>query len=353
MAATGIKKQNSFDDIRILCCFIVIYEHCVVLTKIPYLNLDLRTPAVNVFFILSGYWVTRSYINSDSIRSYAKKRFRKIFPMLWGVVLTCAVLFSFFSTLGIRDYFTSTALYKYILCNGLTLNFLCQNLPGVFVGTYGDGVINGALWTLKIELGFYIILPILYLMYKRSWNKRNAIIGLFLISLLIQIALSAIVSHLSLPESLDNQLTSILPYFVFGMVLSVEGGVRRYIQTSKPLFFACLAVFLIGHFFHIQPLEYLESITIGVIVFFLANNVPSFIGKRENISYGMYLIHFPIIQTLTWLGMFEKYSYVAIVAVFCMSFTIICLVNFLKERYLIAKAVNIRSSEAIEIIEAK
>ena len=334
MAATGIKKQNSFDDIRILCCFIVIYEHCVVLTKIPYLNLDLRTPAVNVFFILSGYWVTRSYINSESIGAYAKKRFRKIFPMLWGVVLTCALLFSLFSTLGIRDYFISTALYKYIICNGLTLNFLCQNLPGVFAGTYGEGVINGALWTLKIELGFYIVLPVLYAIYKKSKNKRNTIIGLFLVSFFIQIAISVVVSQLSLPESLDNQLPSFLPYFLFGMALFVEGGVQRYIQTSKPLFFVCLAVFLIGHFFHIQPLAYLESITVGVIVFFLANNVSSFIGRRENISYGMYLIHFPIIQMLAWLGMFEKYSYVAIIAVFCMSFSIICLVNFLKDRYL-------------------
>ena len=224
MAATGIQKQNSFDDIRILCCFIVIYEHCVVLTKIPYLNLDLRTPAVYVFFILSGYWVTRSYINSDSIRSYAKKRFNKIFPMLWGVVLTCAVFFSLFSTLGAKNYFTSTALYKYIICNGMTLNFLCQNLPGVFAGTYGDGVINGALWTLKIELGFYIILPILYLIYKSSKNKKSTIIGLFLISLFMKIAISVMVSRLSLSESLDNQLPSFLPYFLFGMILSVEGG---------------------------------------------------------------------------------------------------------------------------------
>lgn len=224
MTTTGIQKQNSFDDIRILCCFIVIYEHCVVLTKLPYLNLDLRTPAVNVFFILSGYWVTRSYINSESIGSYAKKRFRKIFPMLWGVVLTCAIFFSLFSSQGIRGYFTSKAFYKYIICNGLTLNFLCQNLPGVFAGTYGDGVINGALWTLKIELGFYIVLPVLYLIYKRYKNKRNTIIGLFLISLFIQIGISVMVSWLSLPESLDNQLPSFLPYFLFGMALSVEGG---------------------------------------------------------------------------------------------------------------------------------
>lgn len=345
MTTTGIQKQNSFDDIRILCCFIVIYEHCVVLTKLPYLNLDLRTPAVNVFFILSGYWVTRSYINSESIGSYAKKRFRKIFPMLWGVVLTCAIFFSLFSSQGIRGYFTSKAFYKYIICNGLTLNFLCQNLPGVFAGTYGDGVINGALWTLKIELGFYIVLPVLYLIYKRYKNKRNTIIGLFLISLFIQIGISVMVSWLSLPESLDNQLPSFLPYFLFGMALSVEGGVQHYIRTSKPLFFTCLAIFLIGHFFRIQPLEYLESFTIGVIVFFMANNVPSYIG-RENISYGMYLIHFPIIQMLAWLGMFEKYSYVAIVAVFSMSFTIICLVNFFKDRYLTAKAMNMKSSEA-------
>lgn len=136
MNATKQQRMNSFDDIRILCCLMVIYEHCVVLSGISYPILSLRDAAVNVFFILSGYWVTRSYVHSETLSTYLKKRFKKIFPMLWGVIIACALFFSLFSTLGIKEYFTSSGLYKYIICNGLTLNFLCQALPGVFADTY-------------------------------------------------------------------------------------------------------------------------------------------------------------------------------------------------------------------------
>lgn len=51
-------KKTFFDEIRIICCAIVIYEHCIVLTNVDYVSAGLSGTCVNVFFILSGYWVT-------------------------------------------------------------------------------------------------------------------------------------------------------------------------------------------------------------------------------------------------------------------------------------------------------
>lgn len=328
----GLEQKNSFDDIRIICCFIVIYEHCVALTNISYPILGLRDAAVNVFFILSGYWVTRSYMHADCLMTYVKKRFKKIFPMLWGVVITCALFFSVFSTLGLKAYFSSADLYKYIVCNGLTLNFLCQSLPGVFAGTYSNGAINGALWTLKIEIGFYLILPFLYHFYRKARNKKRILICMMLSTVLIQILIIFVVRHFSLPRVLEWQLPCYLPYFLFGMILSLDELIENFVIKSKGLFIICLLVFISGHMFNIRPFIFLEFISVGVIVFFMANNVHSFIGRRENLSYGMYLIHFPIIQMLAWLGFFNRYAFVGIGAAFCISYTIIRITNFLKEK---------------------
>ena len=70
----NIDSNNAFNFIRLVCCLIVIYEHTVVLTGISFINLNLRGIAVSVFFILSGFWVAKSYISSVSVKKFFIKR---------------------------------------------------------------------------------------------------------------------------------------------------------------------------------------------------------------------------------------------------------------------------------------
>lgn len=154
-----VSKDNSFDFLRLLCCLIVVYEHCVVLSGIDLPCLNLRGIAVNVFFVLSGFWVAQSYLKSSSIKEYALKRCRKILPQYWTVVLAGAFFLSAFSQLPAREYFFNSGFFKYLAANISTLNFIHPTLPGVFEGLALDGSVNGSLWTIKIEIGFYILLP--------------------------------------------------------------------------------------------------------------------------------------------------------------------------------------------------
>lgn len=165
---TQVPQKNAFNFLRLVCCLVVIYEHCVVLSGASLPCLNLRGIAVNVFFILSGFWVTLSYLKSSSVKKYAFKRFRKIFPEYWTVVILCAVFLSFFSSLSFSDYFTNSGFYKYLLANILTLNFIHPSLPGVFENMAPGGSVNGSLWTIKVELGFYIVLPILIWIFRKT-----------------------------------------------------------------------------------------------------------------------------------------------------------------------------------------
>ncbi len=166
-------KDNSFNFLRLMCCLIVIYEHCVVLSGVNLPCYDLRGIAVNVFFILSGFWVTLSFFKSDSVKKYVAKRAKKILPQYWLVVLVCAVGLSAFSVLPLREYFCNASFYKYLVANIFTLNFIHPNLPGVFEGLALNGSVNGSLWTIKVEIGFYILLPFIVFVVKNLREKIN------------------------------------------------------------------------------------------------------------------------------------------------------------------------------------
>lgn len=168
-----IPPNNNFSLLRFICCFIVIYEHTIILSKSTWIILNLREIAVDIFFIISGFWVTYSYLSSPNIKVYIFKRFKKIFPLYWTVVIGFAILLAFVSTLPINDYFLNNEFWKYFVVNFFTLNFIHPNLPGVFNGA----PVNGSLWTIKIELGFYIILPLIVTLCfsKKENNLRGGI----------------------------------------------------------------------------------------------------------------------------------------------------------------------------------
>lgn len=155
----AVPRENAFGFVRLVCCLVVMYEHCVVLGGVRLPCLNLRGIAVDVFFILSGFWVTISFLQSGSVKEYALKRVRRIFPQYALVVSACAVLLFSFSRLPLREYVSSAGLWKYLAANFCTLNFLHPNLPGVFEGLPLGGSVNGSLWTIKVEIGFYILLP--------------------------------------------------------------------------------------------------------------------------------------------------------------------------------------------------
>lgn len=168
--APDLPKQNSFTLIRLVCCLLVIFDHT---WQISGVNSHWATGfgerlSVPVFFILSGFWVTRSFLYSPSLGIYAKKRFAKIFPMYWIVVVTFAFAFSFFSGMNAREYFFSRQFLKYLAANVSTLNFLCINPNGIFL-PYG---VNGALWTIKVEVAFYVSLPLVFLFAEKFLCKK-------------------------------------------------------------------------------------------------------------------------------------------------------------------------------------
>ena len=88
-------RDNNFDLLRLVFASSVFFWHLHVLTQAPALELFSRvfsaSIAVKSFFVISGYLVMMSYVNSTSLWDYAEKRVRRIYPAYAAVVLVCAI----------------------------------------------------------------------------------------------------------------------------------------------------------------------------------------------------------------------------------------------------------------------
>jgi peptidoglycan/LPS O-acetylase OafA/YrhL len=165
---TLIPPKNNFDLLRFLFAITVFIVHSYQLSGASNLVLFSSLSSafsVKSFFVISGFLIFMSYENSKSIRNYFLKRARRIYPAYFFVILLSALLGYFFSSYPLINYFSFEWL-RYIFFNLLYLNFIAPNLPGVFDGNLMHAV-NGALWTLKIEVLFYLSVPlIVYLSLK-------------------------------------------------------------------------------------------------------------------------------------------------------------------------------------------
>ncbi|MGZ6098765.1 MAG: acyltransferase family protein, partial [Myxococcaceae bacterium] len=104
-------RENNFDAVRLIAATAVIYGHAHPLTATPdvgFLGNAVEGFAVKVFFVVSGFLITASWIADPDPRRYLEKRCLRIFPALWVVVLlSMGVLGPALTALPWRSYFTA------------------------------------------------------------------------------------------------------------------------------------------------------------------------------------------------------------------------------------------------------
>lgn len=292
--------KNNFDFIRVLLAFIVFVGHLGALSDSNQLTFLTHSPvevAVFSFFIVSGFLIARSYERSSSLKSYVKKRISRIVPAYLLVVLLCTVLLSLVSTLPLSDYFGNVQVYKYFFWNSIFMNFMAPSLPGVF----GNEAVNGALWTLKIEMCFYFVVPLIFLLFGKNNKYRN-------ISLIILYFLSLVFLNyfeMAGKISISKQLPGSLCYFIGGMLGYFYFD--QFIKYKNTLFIIAIITVWIDLILHIKLFS---PIMISIIVLYIAYSFKFLnnFGKYGDFTYGIYIFHFPIIRVFATLGLFANYN---------------------------------------------
>lgn len=291
-----MNKSNNFDFLRFALAFLVFLAHFKELNTnvfdFSFLNFISSVLVIKCFFIISGYLITNSFYSNDfNLKKYFTNRFARIYPAYLVVVVSCFLLLSIVSTLKFQDYFTNQQNVKYLIYNLLFANFLQPDLQGVFTNNF-ISAINGSLWTIKIEVMFYITLPFLILLLKKmNINYIKLTLALiYILSTIYAYYFNEVHNSLTMSKLLPNFMNlfacGIFCYFV-------KNEIKQY---SNWLFVPALSLISIERYFEWYPI--MTPICLTIIIMFIAYNF-NFLnnfGKFGDFSYGIYLIHFPIIQ---------------------------------------------------------
>ncbi len=136
--------------------------------------------AVDLFFIVSGFLVTGSYLRNPQLLDFAWARTIRIVPAYAVcLLLTAFVLGTVFTNLPLRDYLAcSPETLGYIVRN-LKFDILMQwQLPGVFEHNPKSAVINGSIWTLPAEVRMYVMVAALGVAGTLRWRALFNIVAL-------------------------------------------------------------------------------------------------------------------------------------------------------------------------------
>lgn len=301
-----MRDENNFDLLRFVFAFIVFLVHAQTLTQIAaleplkhWLSSEL---AIQGFFVISGYLVYMSHQNSRTLLHYLQKRARRIYPAYLTVVVLCAALGTALTSHGIDSSFAAD-LAKYLAANLVFLNFLAPNLPGLFESNPLQAV-NGALWTLKIEVMFYLVVPLIA-WAARQYGHRLVFAGIYAAS----IAYSLLMHHLltstgrGIYEVLARQLPGQMTYFVAGMALYHYRAALPRLRWWLPP--AALVVWLAQDRVSVLVLEP-AALAVIVICFAVAFRSLGNFGRYGDLSYGVYILHFPILQFMITLNLFRN-----------------------------------------------
>ena len=277
----------NFTLLRLLLALTVLFYHYHALTGYVGWGHGLSaTVAVQAFFVVSGWIVTASFESSRSTAAFYVRRMARLYPLYAVVVIVQAAFVVAWA--GAQPNLAAELLH-YLAANLSFANFLKPTLLGFLDGAR-VAAINPSLWTLKIEVLFYLSVPLWVALVRRyGWR---ALLGLFVASTLCCYA--AAPAH----AGLANQLPAQLRFFVAGMVCRAffAGGAPVPAAQRALLAAAGVAGLVLAHIFDSSDaMAALQPVFVAAFVVAAACLLPV-LRKLPDLSYGVYLLHAPLIQ---------------------------------------------------------
>jgi len=314
--------QNNFDLLRLLAALQVVYMHAAEWLKLPVIQPPLSWapnlfPGVAVFFVISGFLVTRSFLASKSgTAGYLVRRGLRIYPGLW---VHFGVIFIMLAVAGALPLsrLASAAFWRWIAGAFVMGSDPWGNLFGGIIfdysGFYRDFP-SGVLWTITVELIFYLLVPIAFAGVIR---KRNlvwlSIATLATVSLTLALLANrwAIESPNGIGGKLRSSPAALFWVFLVGATMSFYWkGIRKYVEGQAwKWLLAYVALSQLDYYlFHQQVLDFIKPtlltaprvvlLGIAVISFAYSWRRLASVLRGVDLSYGIYLYHMPFIATL-------------------------------------------------------
>ena len=295
---------NRFDLVRlVLASWVFVYHAFVLSSAQPGGAIEgglavMAELSIQGFFIVSGALVYGSYERSKNLADYAGKRVRRLYPAYAVVILVPALIAGVYALQSERSILD---VLKYVGANLVFLNFLEPNLPGFFEGQRFTEV-NGALWTLKIEVMFYLLLPLIAWALARLGKHWWLGIGALILMAFAWVELM-MASETALAPALARQLPGQMMFFAAGIVLWKIWPLAR----AQAVWFGLIGGVALALSLLIPGFEALRVLGLaGLIVGLAFGPGPALnVASYGDVSYGIYIVHFPIAQMLVSFGAFN------------------------------------------------
>ncbi len=289
--------DNFFTPLRLLMASLVMIGHASVIANRDinaepsiFFDYGFSYLAVNLFFIASGFLVTKSMAYRGDIADYSSARLLRIYPALViHVLFVMFIIGPLSTTLPLWQFLTHLDLWKQPL---LVLSFINTDfiMPGVFTSNE-EPFGSAPLWTLRYELLAYIATALAFSLglMRRKW--------MMLAQFVLPTIAWLIAKETGIYETLAPTIKNMLRFgIVYGM------GAALYAYRDRLSFnwlglaiMAVLAILCSGTFLTEVAVDML--LAYGLMLFAYMK-VKRFNGlqKLSDVSYGIYIYHWCVLQ---------------------------------------------------------
>ena len=288
-------RSNNFNLLRIAAATQVLIIHSLHHLRLgspAWATVLAYFPGVPIFFGISGYLISASWERNPSWLHYARNRLVRIYPGLWGLLLTTLLVLCW--------------LHPAQLLSPQGVLWLANQGAGfiytpAFLDDFGFGSYNGSIWTIPIELQFYALLPLgLCLLSTKPSRGNRQLLGWWLLFVFFAVAKALYRPGATIfNESPDEKLLryTFIPHlylFLTGVMaqrfgLHHRGWIRGkglYWLAGTGLFSAVWGTTTLG------PVgQGLLLVISGVSVAYTRPTLSAWLLGSTDLSYGVYLYH--------------------------------------------------------------
>jgi len=279
--AKAKSRLQALDALRGIAAFGVVLFH-----YLPYYNelyghsftppelLEFGRYGVHLFFMLSGFVIYMSLERTENAEQFGLARAFRLLPALWvGIILTFLTV----HLLGPDD--------RSVPLGSALMNFTLLH------SYFNHAHVDGAYWSLVIEVTFYAWMAILFYTFKRWQQLRIALFSWIIISYIMVINLENMSPAFTFIKN-DLLFVSFAPLFISGILLyrwhkagslpaaevlflalSISHAVIAYPEPFNLFVLACYGIFILA---------------ISGYLNFIVNRATLWLGS---LSYSLYLIH--------------------------------------------------------------
>lgn len=326
-------RNNNFALLHYVAASMVILGHMVAFCgSVPpiILNVSTHETGLHILFIISGFLVARSFSRNPNVLKFWAKRLLRLYPALCVCVVVCAIGGFLLSGLTWAEYFPGAKVY---IKNNLLMRPVFY-LPGVFAENPYSNAVNGSLWSLPVELAWFLIIPVFLMPVHKTKHKAIfCALAAGLVSLLAVFVSTHYAGKQLIFWATDwIHAIRLGAYFLWGSAYSLleQDQLKKLCRSDVAVLLLAIALSL-GSYYP-PALNYFLLPYVIISFAFAGDGLFRDFLNRHDYVYGMYLWAFPVQQTI--ISLFRGGNLPPVWIMFAVCYAITLLLSMLNHKFI-------------------